>query len=148
MIPFLNLKDINLRFKNEFSEVFKKFLISGKYILSEETSMFEREFANYCGTNYCVGVGNGLDGLTLALKAWNIGPGDEVIVPSNTYIATWLAVSNVGATIIPVEPNLKYYNIDPDKIEKVITKKTKVIIVVHLYGQTVDMDPINAISKK
>ena len=148
MIPFLDLKNINLRFKNEFFDIFEKFLISGKYILSDETSMFEREFANYCGTNYCVGVGNGLDGLTLVLKAWNIGPGDEVIVPSNTYIATWLAASNVGATIIPVEPNLKYYNIDPNKIEQAITKKTKAIIVVHLYGQTVDIDPINAIAKK
>lgn len=148
MIPFLDLKSINLRLKNEFFDIFEKFLISGKYILSNETSNFEREFAKYCGTKYCVGVGSGLDGLTLVLKAWNIGPGDEIIVPSNTYIATWLAVSNVGATIIPVEPNLKYYNIDPNKIEKVITKKTKAIIVVHLYGQTVDIDPINTIAKK
>ena len=148
MIPFLDLKNINLRFKNEFYKIFEKFLESGKNILADETNSFEKEFANFCGTDYCIGVANGLDGLFLVLKAWDIGPGDEVIVPSNTYIATWLAVSKTGARIVPVEPNIENYNIDPNKIEEVITKKTKAIIVVHLYGQTVNMDAVMSLAKK
>ena len=148
MIPFLDVEKINLRFKNEFKEVFEKFLKSGKTILSEQTEAFEKEYAKFCDTKYCVGVGNALDGLHLVLRAWNIGKDDEVIVPSNTYIATWLAVSQVGATLIPVEPDIKSFNIDPKKIEKVISKKTKAIIPVHLYGQTAEMTQIMNIANK
>lgn len=148
MIPFLNLKDINLSLKNELQKKFLQVLDSGYYILGEEVQNFEREFAEYCGTKYCVGVGNCLEALHLILEAYGIGEGDEVIVPSNTYIATWLAISMVGARIVPVEPDLATYNLDPKLIEQKITKNTKAILVVHLYGQTADMDPINALAEK
>jgi dTDP-4-amino-4,6-dideoxygalactose transaminase len=121
---------------------------SGWYLIGSELENFEQEFATYCDTKYCAGVGNGLQALELILKAYDIGDGDEVIVPSNTYIATWLAVSYVGAKVVPVEPDLRTYNIDPASIENKITSKTKAIISVHLYGQTCDMDPIMEIAKK
>jgi dTDP-4-amino-4,6-dideoxygalactose transaminase len=121
---------------------------SGWYILGDEVSLFESEFASYCGVKFCIGVANGLEALTLVLKAWGIGPTDEVIVPSNTYIATWLAITQVGAKPVPVEPDESTYNIDTDKIESAITKKTKVILPVHLYGQPADMDKIYKLSKK
>ncbi len=115
--------------------------------MGPELEAFENEFADYCEVEHCIGVGNGLDALILSLKALEVGPGDEVIVPSNTYIATWLAVTHVGATVVPVEPNIDTYNIDPTLIEAVITSKTKAIIPVHLYGQAAEMDKIMAIAE-
>jgi dTDP-4-amino-4,6-dideoxygalactose transaminase len=124
-------------------------LQSGRYILGEEVDRFEEEFAEYCGVQYCIGVGNGLEALHLILRAYGIGEGDEVIVPSYTFIATWLAVSFAGATPVPVEPSDNgTYNICPALIEAAITPRTKAIMPVHLYGQPADMDPINAIAKK
>lgn len=148
MIPFLDLKTINLRQRNEFHVALDKVLDSGWLILGQECKSFEAEFASYCGAKECVGVGNGMEALHLVLRAWNIGPGDEVIVPSNTYIATWLAVTFTGAIPVPVEPDTKTYNIDPQLIEKVITSRTKAIIAVHLYGQAADMSAINDIASK
>jgi dTDP-4-amino-4,6-dideoxygalactose transaminase len=148
MISFLDLKKINLRHREAFHNALDRILDSGWYLLGEETSKFESEFASYCGVTNCVGVGNGLDALHLTLRAWGIGPGDEVIVPSNTYIATWLAVTYSGARPVPVEPDINTYNIDPQLIERSITKKTKAIIAVHLYGQPADMAQINNIAKK
>jgi dTDP-4-amino-4,6-dideoxygalactose transaminase len=148
MISFLDLKSINLRQKEDFHKALDHVLDSGWMILGEQTNSFEREFAEYCGTANCVGVANGLDALTLVLKAWGIGPGDEVIVPSNTYIATWLAVSHVGARPVPVEPDLTTYNIAPELIEAAITHSTRAIIPVHLYGQAARMDAIMAIAAR
>lgn len=147
-IPFLDLKGINLRQRDQFHLALEKVLDSGWLILGDECKGFELEFAKYCGTSYCVGVGNGLDALHLVLCAWNIGPGDEVIVPTNTYIATWLAVTYTGATLIPVEPNLHTYNLDPELIEAAITPRTKVIIPVHLYGQAANMAAICEIASR
>jgi dTDP-4-amino-4,6-dideoxygalactose transaminase len=147
-IPFLVLKAPHVELQSELHEAFKRVLDSGWYILGNEVEQFEQEFAKYCEVEHCVGVGNGLDALHLILRAYGIGQGDEVIVPSNTYIATWLAASYAGATPIPVEPDLRTYNLDPSKIEAAITSRTKAIIVVHLYGQPADMDGINAIAKK
>jgi len=148
MIEFLNLKMTYDELESEMDEAYKLVMKSGHYIMGSELENFESEFASYCDTQYAVGVANGLDALLLILKAYNIGSGDEVIVPSNTYIATWLAVSYVGATPIPVEPDIRTYNIDPTKIEASITPRTKAIMPVHLYGQTCDMDLILAIAKK
>jgi dTDP-4-amino-4,6-dideoxygalactose transaminase len=147
-IPFLDLKSTQQELSSELEKSFDRVMNSGWYILGPEVDAFESEFANYCEANYCVGVANGLDALHLALLALNVKPGDEVIVPSNTYIATWLAVSQCGAVPIPVEPDPKTYNIDPTKIEAAITSRTKVILPVHLYGQPADMEPILAIAKK
>jgi len=141
-IPFLDLKSINLRFEKEFSNALQRVLDSGWLILGQEVNAFEKAFSAYCNTEYCIGVSNGLEALSLTLRAMGIGEGDEVIVPANTYIATWLAVSHVGATPIPVEPDEATYNINPALIEAAITAKTKAILVVHLYGQCADMDPI------
>src|SRR5512136_795447 len=116
---------------------------SGWYILGEEVEAFEREFAACCGVKHCIGVGNGLEALHLILRAYGIGPGHEVIVPANTYIATWLAVSYAGAVPVPVEPDLRTCNLDPARIESAITARTRAILPVHLYGQPADMDPIN-----
>ena len=138
------LQEIN----KELEEAFNRFITSGWYVLGKEVELFEEEYAAYCGTKYCVGVGNCLDAMHLVLRAWGIGPGDEVIVPANTYIATWLAISHVGARPIPVEPDPRTYNIDPCKIESAITKATQAIIPVHLYGQTAEMDQIREIASK
>ncbi|MBU3621190.1 DegT/DnrJ/EryC1/StrS aminotransferase family protein [Polynucleobacter sp. CS-Odin-A6] len=148
MIPFLDLKTINLRQRDEFHAALDKVLNSGWLILGEECKSFEVEFASYCGAKECIGVGNGLEALHLVLRAWNIGPGDEVIVPSNTYIATWLAVTYTGAIPVPVEPDRTTYNINPALIEGAITARTKAIIAVHLYGQPANMSAINDIAKK
>ncbi len=148
MIPFLDLKSINLRQRDEFHSALDRVLDSGWLILGKETESFEAEFAQYCGTKHCVGVGNGLDALHLVLRGWGIGGGHEVIVPSNTYIATWLAVSYAGATPVPVEPDPQTCNLDPARIEAAITPRTRAIIPVHLYGQPVDMVPIMAIAEK
>ncbi|MBL4759565.1 MAG: DegT/DnrJ/EryC1/StrS family aminotransferase [Mariprofundaceae bacterium] len=147
-IPFLDLKSINLRSKDAFSEALNRVLESGWLILGKETEAFEGEFATYCESEHCIGVGNGLDALHLILRGYGLGEGDEVIVPSNTYIATWLAVSYAGAKPVPVEPDIQTYNIDPMLIEDAITPNTKAIIAVHLYGQCADMDPIMAVAKK
>ena len=116
--------------------------------MGEELQGFEREFAKYCHIKHCVGVGNGLDALHLIMRALDIGEGDEVIVPSNTYIATWLAVSYVGARPIPVEPDVRTYNLDPQRVEAAISSRTRAILLVHLYGQPADMDPLMALANK
>lgn len=127
-------------------QAYSRVMDSGHLIMGPELESFENEFANYCETKYCIGVGNGLDALRLLLIAYGIGPGDEVIVPSNTFIATWLAVTECGATPIAVEPDSRTFNIDPTLIKSAITSNTKAIIPVHLYGQPADMDAINAIA--
>jgi len=147
-IQFLDIGATYTELKEEIDEAISRVLNSGWYILGEEVRTFEEEFAAYCGTKYCVGVSNGLDALHLVLRAWDIGEGDEVIVPSNTYIATWLAVSYSGAKPIPVEPDEGTYNIDPELIEKSITSRTKALIPVHLYGQPADMDRVIEIANK
>lgn len=147
-VPFLNLKAPCLELKEELDDAYQRVMESGWYILGKEVEAFEAEFASYCETEHCVGVGNGLDALHLIIRAYGIGPGDEVIVPANTYIATWLAATHAGATPVPVEPVEATYNIDPSTIEQAITPKTKAILVVHLYGQPADLDPINALARK
>lgn len=147
-IPFLDLKATYLELKDELDAATAKVMHSGWYLLGQELASFEEAFAHYCGTKYCIGVGNGLEALELILKAYDIGPGDEVIVPSNTYIATWLAVSYVGAKPIPVEPDINTYNLNPQLLEAAITPNTKAIMPVHLYGQAADMNPINSIAQK
>lgn len=146
-VPFLDLKAINMAHQQPLKEAFDRVLNSGWYVLGQEVAAFEQEFSAYCEANHCVGVSNGLDALHLILKAMDIGPGDEVIVPSNTYIATWLAISYTGATPVPVEPVEGTYNIDPKEIERVISSRTKAVMVVHLYGQPADIDPIRSICK-
>jgi dTDP-4-amino-4,6-dideoxygalactose transaminase len=147
-VPFLDLKSPHEELRSDLMAAFDRVLNSGWYILGSECKHFEQEFAQYCQAEHCVGVGNGLDALHLILRGFGIGSGDEVIVPSNTYIATWLAVSYAGATPVPVEPDERTYNIDPRLIEAAITPHTKAIIVVHLYGQPADMDAINVIAKR
>lgn len=147
-IPFLNLKDAYLELKPEIDEAIQRVLNSGWYVLGEEVELFESEYASYCGAKYCVSVANGLDALHLGLLALGVGLGDEVIVPSNTYIATWLAVSQCGAIPVPVEPDPRTYNIDPGLIEAAITPRTKAILPVHLYGQPANIDPILEIAKR
>ncbi len=148
IIPFLDLKAAYLELKDELDNAYQRVMNSGWYLLGEELAAFEEEFAKYCGVKYCIGVGNGLEALELILRGFNIGQGDEVIVPANTYIATWLAISNVGAKIVPVEPDIRTYNIDPNLIEQTITDKTKAIIAVHLYGQPAAMQPILKVAKQ
>jgi dTDP-4-amino-4,6-dideoxygalactose transaminase len=147
-VHFLDLKAAYTELQPEIDAAIKRVLDSGWYILGEEVDGFEQEYAAYCEAKHCVGVANGLDALHLTLLALGVGAGDEVIVPSNTYIATWLAVSQCGATPIPVEPDAATYNIDPASIEAAITPRTKVILPVHLYGQPADMDPILAIARQ
>ena len=141
-VPFLDLASAYQELKLEIDDAISRVLNSGRYILGDEVEAFENEWATYCGVKHSVGVGNGLDALFLALLALDVGPGDEVIVPANTYIATWLAVSQCGATIVPVEPNEVTHNLDPDRIKAAITKRTKVILPVHLYGQPANMNEI------
>jgi len=147
-VPFLDLQASYNELRGEIDGAIKRVLESGWYVLGEEVEAFERDFADYCEAQHCVGVANGLDALHLALLTLGVGPGDEVIVPSNTYIATWLAVSQCGATPIPVEPIDDTYNIDPTRIEAAVTPRTKVILPVHLYGQPADMDAILGIARK
>jgi dTDP-4-amino-4,6-dideoxygalactose transaminase len=147
-IPFLDLGATYQELRKEIDDAVQRVLNSGWYILGEEVEAFELEWADYCGAAYAVGLGNGLDALTLSLKALGIGPGDEVVVPSNTYIATWLAVSALGAKPIPVEPDPFTYNLDPTRIEKAITVNTRVILPVHLYGHPADLDPILVLARK
>jgi len=147
-IPFLNLKELNKPFEQEFEQAYKDFIASGWYILGEKVKSFENEYADFNTTSHAIGVANGLDALILSLKALNIAVGDEVIVPSNTYIASWLAISYVGAIPIPVEPRIETYNINPELIEAAITPKTKAIMPVHLYGQICEMEAIMKIADK
>ncbi|QPA30698.1 DegT/DnrJ/EryC1/StrS family aminotransferase [Thermaerobacillus caldiproteolyticus] len=147
-IPFLNLLQINERFREEINEAISRVLDSGWYILGKEVESFEKEFANYCGVKHCITVGNGLDALSLILKAMEFEEGSEIIVPANTYIATILAISANRLRPVLVEPDLDSYNIDPSLIESHITEKTKAIMVVHLYGQTANMKPIQEIANK
>ena len=147
-VPFLDLKAAYLELKPEIDAAVARVLDSGWYILGEEVDAFEAEFASYCGSRHCIGVANGLDALHLALRALDVGPGDEVIVPSNTYIATWLAVSQCGATPVPVEPDPLTHNLDPARIAAAITPRTRVLMPVHLYGQPVDIDPLLALARE
>jgi dTDP-4-amino-4,6-dideoxygalactose transaminase len=147
-VPFLDLKAPYRELKDEMDAAYQRIMESGWFILGEELNAFEREFSEYCGADYCIGVGNGLEALHLILRALDIGPGDEVIVPSNTYIATWLAISYAGATPIPVEPDERTYNLDPNRVEAAITSRTKAILPVHLYGQAADMDALVEISSR
>ncbi|TYC82192.1 DegT/DnrJ/EryC1/StrS family aminotransferase [Acetobacterium wieringae] len=147
-IPFVSFEPMHKEIENELLHKFKEVYEKNWFIHGEEVEQFEKEFAEFCGSHYCIGCGNGLDALYLILRGYDIGPGDEVIIPSNTYIATALAVSYVGAKPIFVEPDLLTYNINPCLIEKAITQNTKAIIAVHLYGQPADMDEINQIAKK
>jgi len=147
-VPFLDFVGPYEELKAELDEAYRRFMRSAWYVLGKEVETFEQEFADYCGVKYCVGVGNGLEALHLILRAYEIGEGDEVIVPSNTYIATWLAVSYAGATPVPVEPDPRTFNIDPERIEAAITPRTRAVMPVHLYGQPADMDPIVQIARK
>lgn len=151
-IPFLELKSLNNQYFNEYERAFDRVMGSGWYIRGKECEMFEKEFAEYCGVKHCVGVGNGLDALILILRAYKemglMRDGDEVIVPANTYIASILAITQNNLVPVLVEPEIDSFLIDPLKIEEKITSKTKAILVVHLYGQTCEMDKINEIAKK
>lgn len=148
MIKFLDLKKINNRYREEIDSRIKNILDKGWYLQGEENENFTKNFANFCGTKFALGVANGLDALNLIIKAYGFGNGDEIIVPANTYIATILAISENGCIPILVEPDIKTYNINPDSIEEKITTKTKAIMVVHLYGQAVQMEKIWKIAKK
>ena len=147
-VPFLNLKQVNKPFEKDFAQAYQDFIQSGWYVLGERVSKFEEEYAHFNNVKRAIGVANGLDALILCLKALNIGQGDEVIVPSNTYIASWLAISSVGAIPIPVEPRIETYNINPKYIAGAVTSKTKAIMPVHLYGQICEMEEIMAIAEK
>ncbi len=147
-VPFLDVGAAYRELQAEIDQAVNRVLKSGTYILGREVEEFESRFAAYCDTSHCVGVGNGLDALHLALRAMGVGPGDEVIVPSNTYIATWLAVSQCGAVPVPVEPIEATFNIDPDLIEDAITPRCKVVLPVHIYGQPANLDPILDIARR
>lgn len=147
-VPFLDMKSPYHELKDELDAAYKRVMESGWYILGKEVEAFEHEFAEYCGVKHCIAVGNGLEALHLILRAYGITESAEVIVPSNTYIATWLAVSYAGATPIPVEPDPHTYNIDPKRVEAAITSRTRAILPVHLYGQTADMDPLLALAEQ
>lgn len=148
MIKFLDLHKINERFRNEIDERITQVLDSGWYILGEQVRGFEKNFANFCGVKHCIGCANGLDALNLIIKGFGFTDGDEIIVPANTYIASILAISQNGCKPILVEPDINTYNINPDLIEQKITDKTKAIMVVHLYGQAVEMEKIWDIAKR
>ena len=147
-VPFLDLNELHLELKEELDAAWLRVMESGKYVLGQELEAFEEEFAAYCETEHCIGVGNGGDALKLILRAYGIGSGDEVIVPAHTFIATWLAVSDAGARPIPVEVDEHTYNINPTLIESAVTPRTRAIIPVHLYGQPADMDPLNEIASE
>ncbi len=148
MIPYEDLKRLNKPFKEEFTAAFEEVLEKGHFILGPQVELFEKEFAEFHSSKYCVGISNGLDAIILALKALNLPEGSEVIVPSNTYIASILAIIAADLKPVLVEPDIRTYNIDPDKIEAAITSKTKAILVVHLYGKVCDMDKIMSIKQK
>lgn len=141
-VPFLDLKSTYLELQTEIEDAVQRVLRSGSYIGGGEVEAFENAYADFCGARHVVGVANGLDALKLALLALDVGPGDEVIVPSHTFIATWLAVSQCGATPVPVEPTESGFNIDPEQVAAHITPRTKGIIPVHLYGEPADLAPL------
>lgn len=141
-VPFLDLNAPYTELRTVIDEAVQRVLASGWFIRGDEVRAFEEEFARYCGAEHCIGVSNGLDALQLVLRAWDIGPGDEVIVPSHTFVATWLAVTYTGATPVPVETDVATYNLDSARIAAAITSRTRAIIPVHLYGLPTDMDPI------
>ncbi|OGT57590.1 MAG: erythromycin biosynthesis sensory transduction protein eryC1 [Gammaproteobacteria bacterium RIFCSPHIGHO2_12_FULL_43_28] len=147
-IPFLELRSNYTEIAEELNEAYFRVMASGQFILGEEVTKFTDEFAQYCGVAHCIGVGNGLDAMHLILHAYGIGPGDEVIVPSNTFVATWLAILHCGATPVAVDPDPNTFNIQPEYVRKAITSRTKAIIAVHLYGQTADMDALHTIAKQ
>jgi dTDP-4-amino-4,6-dideoxygalactose transaminase len=146
-VPFLTLAPAYEELRAQLDRAYSRVMRAGWFILGPEVEAFERAFAAYCGAPHCVGVANGLEAMELVLRAWDIGPGDEVIVPSNTYIATWLAVSRVGARPVPVEPEASTYNIDPGRIEAAITPRTRALVPVHLYGQCADMTSIMQLAR-
>lgn len=147
-LPFQDFRAPYHELKEELDAAYHRFMESGWLVLGKETSNFEEEYATYCEATHCVGVSNGLEALHLALRALGVGPGDEVIVPSNTYIATWLAVTQAGATPVPVEPDLATFNLDPSLVEAAITQRTKVILSVNLYGQPCDYDALLALARR
>jgi len=147
-VPFLELGAAYKELKPQIDSAIQRVLSSGWYILGPEVEQFESKWADYCGARHAVGVANGLDALILSLRALGIGPGDEVIVPSNTFIATWLAVSAVGALAVPVEPDVRTSNLNPELVESHVTSRTRAIIVVHLYGQPADLDRLKAIADR
>ena len=147
MVPFLDLLAATAEIRVELDAALGRVLASGRYVLGPEGESFESEFATFVGTGDGVGVGNGLDAIELALRALGVRAGDEVIVPSNTYIATWLAVTRVGALVVPVEPDPETYNLDPWRVKAAITSRTRAIVAVHLYGQPADMDPLLEIAR-
>jgi len=147
-VPFLDLGRLHQSIRKPLDEAYHRVVDSGWFVMGPELDAFEVEFAQYCEVKHCIGVGNGLEALHLLLRAYGIGPGDEVIVPSNTFIATWLAVTECGAIPVPVEPNIDTYNIDPTLIGNAITSRTRAIIPVHLYGQPADMGPISMLAAK
>ena len=147
-VPFLELKPGYDELRGDFDAAYHRVMDSGCYLLGTELEQFESELATYCQVKHCVGLGNGLDALHLILRAYDIGSDSEVIVPSNTYIATWLAVSYAGATLVPVEPDPETFNIAAERIEAAITSKTKAVMPVHLYGQPADMDSILSVARK
>ncbi len=148
MIPFLDLRPAYAELKEGIDAAMLRVAASGWYVLGAEVAAFEQEFAAYCEAKHCIGLGNGLEALELVLRAWDIGAGDEVIVPSSTYIATWLAVSATGARPVPVEPDLRTANLDPELVAAAITPRTRAILPVHLYGQPADMDPIMELAQR
>ena len=148
LLPFLDLGRLHRSIRDPLDEAYRRVVDSGWFIMGPELEAFEAEFARYCEVRHCIGVGNGLEALHLLLRAYGIGPGDEVIVPSNTFIATWLAVTECGATPVPVEPNIETHNIDPGLIAAALSKRTRAIIPVHLYGQPANMDPINELAAR
>lgn len=148
MIEYENLGRVNQPFFIEYQQVFQQVMKSGWYILGKSVRQFEQEFSRYCNTRFCCGTANGLDALILSLKAFQLDSGDEVIVPSNTYIATILAIVHNGLKPVLVEPDIQTYNIDPEKIAEKITSRTRAILVVHLYGKVCEMDKIMAIANK
>ena len=148
MIEYESLGRLNKSFEDEYVQCFRELLNSGWYILGKQVATFEEAFAQYCGTKYCIGVASGLDALMLALRCYDFPAGSEVLVPSNTYIATILSILQCGLKPVLVEPDIHTYNIDPLKIEEKITKNTKAIMVVHLYGKACDMEPIMQIAGK
>jgi dTDP-4-amino-4,6-dideoxygalactose transaminase len=147
-VAFLDLKPLHDEISGDLDAAWRRVMESGWYVLGPEVDTFEKEFAAYCGATHCVGVGNGLEALHLILRAMGVGPGDEVLVPSNTYIATWLAATHAGATPVPVEPDPQTHNIDPARIAAAVTARTRAIIAVHLYGRPADMDPIREVAAR
>ena len=147
-VPFLDLGRLHQEVREDLDAAYRRVMDSGWFVMGPELEAFEAEFARYCEVKHCVGVGNGLDALHLLLQAYEVGPGDEVIVPSNTFIATWLAVSQCGAKPVPVEPDALTHNMDPARIEAALSPRTKAIIPVHLYGLPADMRAINQIAEK